>query len=48
MPETVYAIFDDQDHCCYLCYSDIDEENEYYDQVKPMTNEDWEEWLSND
>lgn len=45
---SLYAIFDDCDNCVYLCYSDADEENEYHDQVEPMTDADWEEWLENE
>ena len=45
MLETVYAIFDDQDHCCYLCYAAIDGDDEFYDQYEDMNDDDWEEFL---
>lgn len=44
----LYAIFNDFDECVYLCYSDVDEEYEYFEQVEPMNDWDWEEWLAND
>jgi hypothetical protein len=44
----VYAIFDNFNDCVYLCYAYADEENEYCDQVEPMNDLDWEEWLDNE
>lgn len=44
---SLYAIFDDYDDCVYRCYSDVDEEYEYHEQVEPMSGYDWEEWLNN-
>lgn len=44
----VYVIFDSFGYAVYLCYSDVDEEYEYYDQVEPMSDTDWEEWLENE
>lgn len=41
----VYAIFDSFNDCVYLCYAYADEEYEYHEQVEPMTDADWEEWL---
>jgi hypothetical protein len=45
--DTVYAIFDDCDDCCYLCII-LDEIEEQYIQSEPMNDWDWEEFLNND